>query len=105
MGAAQETQVLEAVVASATEGVVVVELEPVPGRAAPAFCVHVGAATFVALVDGAADGGGDVARGGPGVRGGEALPRGPGLPEPLRFESFELLGDGGVDDGSVPIFV
>ena len=61
VGVAHETDVLDGVLAAPTEGLaMVVEVEPVAGRAASAVVVLIGAAAPIALVHGAPDGRRDV---------------------------------------------
>ena len=87
------------VVTTHGNGVPVVELEIVAGRAPSALFVDEATTAPVPLVHGPADGGWDVARGGlrPGLR--EVLARGLREAEAAGLEPFELLGDGVFDDG------
>jgi hypothetical protein len=86
------------VIPSHTEGVSVVELEPVPRGAAPTLLVDVAAAVAVALAHGTPDGGRNVARRRRRVGASELLAGSAGLGVAPGFEPFELLGDGTLDD-------
>jgi hypothetical protein len=70
---AEKGDSVRGVVAAQGEGVTMVELEPVAGRAAAALLIHESAAASVPLVHGPADGGRDVARGGARFALGEAF--------------------------------
>lgn len=62
--AARQADVRQAVVSAKAERAPMVEFEPVACRTATTLRVHVAASIFIALTHRAADGGGDVARGG-----------------------------------------
>jgi hypothetical protein len=98
VGPAHQREVQDTVVATAGEGLLVVELEVVASGAAAPEPVPAGTAAPVALVHRPPDCGRDVARGGGGVGFGEIPPGRTGLGKPLRFDPLQLLGDGDVDD-------
>ena len=83
MGATHQADVPHAVITAKPEGVPMVEFESGALLAASSLLVHVAASVSVALTHGTLDGGGNVA-----LR----------PPQATRLESFELLGDGLLDD-------
>jgi hypothetical protein len=98
---AKKADPVRGVVATQSEGVAMVELEPVAGRAAPVLLVDESAAASVPLVHGPADGNRDVARGGlrlalqerlaGGLRAGEAAGSPSGTEERMRCRSLSSL--------------
>src|SRR5262245_32582587 len=76
----------------------VMELQPMPFRAAAALRVHESAPPGVALVHGAADGSRHVTRRLRGMGVGQRLPRSSGPGETLTLQARELFCDRALDD-------
>ena len=98
VGGAQETDVAEAVITSHAERVPVVELEPMPFRAATSLSVDESATASVARDDGASYGRRDAARGRCRGRGRKGLAWSSGLREVPGLETLELIGDRTLED-------